>query len=228
VWGGPTGNLAADLAQRLGMHWCWAAAATGRPGHGDELLIGNAILSRWPIITHAQTALPVGSPGEEGRVALHARIDTPSGPLPLFTTHLTHGPGRSRIRLAQVRVLAGFVAEHATQCAYPPVVTGDLNAEPASDELRLLGGLLTAPAVLELVLIDAWCYADPTDAGFTRDRRNGHNADSIMPDSRIDYVLVGLPQQGRGQVRSVALAGHTPVAGVWPSDHFAVLAELQQ
>ncbi len=49
VWGAPGDNSAAELAGRLGMHWCWAAAATGR-GQGDqELSIGNAILSRWPI-----------------------------------------------------------------------------------------------------------------------------------------------------------------------------------
>jgi hypothetical protein len=49
----------------------------------------------------------------------------------------------------------------------------------------------------------------------------------VIPDSRIDYVLVGLPRQGRGKVRSAGLAGASPVGGVWPSDHFAVVAELQ-
>src|SRR5439155_1275107 len=79
----------------------------------------------------------------------------------------------------------------AADCAYPPVVTGDLNAEPGSDELRLLGGLLTAPAAPGLVLIDAWRHADPGDPGFTWDRGNGYQASSIVPDSRIDYILVG-------------------------------------
>jgi endonuclease/exonuclease/phosphatase family metal-dependent hydrolase len=108
------------------------------------------------------------------------------------------------------------------------VVTGDLNAEPASDELRLLGGLLTAPAVPGLVLVDAWRYADPADPGFTWDHRNGYQAGSVLPDSRIDYVLTGLPVDGRGKVRSVGLAGNAPVDGVWPSDHFAVAADLQE
>jgi endonuclease/exonuclease/phosphatase family metal-dependent hydrolase len=136
--------------------------------------------------------------------------------------------GHSQVRLAQVRTLAGFVAGHASDCAYPPVVTGDLNAEPGSDELRLLGGLLTAPAAPGLVLIDAWRYADPGNPGFTWDRRNGYQANSIVPDSRIDYVLVGPHRQGRGRVLSARLAGTAPVDGVWPSDHFAVVAELQQ
>jgi endonuclease/exonuclease/phosphatase family metal-dependent hydrolase len=228
VWGGPGANLAAELAGRLGMHWCWAEAAKGRAPGGDGLSIGNAILSRWPIAAQAEVGLPVGGLADESRVAVHARIEAPGGALPLFTTHLSYGLGLSQLRTAQVRALAGFVAEHAADCAYPPVVTGDFNAEPGSDELRLLGGLLTAPAVPGLVLIDAWRYADPGDPGFTWDHRNGYQADSLIPDSRIDYVVVGVPRHGRGKVRSATLAGARPIEDVWPSDHFAVVADLQE
>lgn len=228
VWATPAENMAASLAGQLGMHWCWAAASAARRMDGEEVLIGNAILSRWPITSDARAALPAGDAAEEGRVAVHARIDTPGGALPFFTTHLTYGPGRSQLRAAQVRALAEFVSEHAAQCAYPPVVTGDLNAEPGSDELRLLGGLLTPPAVPGLVLVDAWRYADPADPGFTWDHRNGYQSGSVIPDSRIDYILVGLPRRGRGKVRSVRLGGDEPVEGTWPSDHFAVVADLQE
>ena len=224
VWDAPGENLAARLAEQLGMRWCWGAASRER----DGLTLGNAILSRWPIAAQAQAELPAGGPAEEGRIAVHARIDTPGGALPMFTTHLTYGLGRSQVRVAQVRVLAGFVAGHAADCPYPPVVTGDLNAEPGSDELRLLGGLLTDPAAPGLVLIDGWRYADPGDPGFTWDRRNGYQASTIVPDSRIDYILAGPPRHGRGHLRSAKLAGATPVGNVWPSDHFAVVAELQQ
>ena len=43
-----------------------------------------------------------------------------------------------------------------------------------------------------------------------------------------DYVLVGPHRKGRGRVQSVRLGGTAPVDGVWPSDHFAVVADLQQ
>ena len=226
VWGGPEESQAVDLAGRLGMHWCWAEAGNVRDADGTKLFIGNAILSRWPITAHAAEALPVGAT-DEGRVAVHARVDAPGGALPMFTTHLTYGPGRSSLRVAQARALAGFVAEHSGGCTYPPVITGDLNAEPGSDELRLLGGLLTDPAVPGQVLLDSWRYAGPGDPGFTWDLRNGYQGGSVIPDSRIDYVLVGLPRQGRGRVESVRLAGNAPVDGVWPSDHFAVVADLR-
>jgi endonuclease/exonuclease/phosphatase family metal-dependent hydrolase len=224
VWGASGENQAAELAERLGMHWRWTAASRER----DGLTLGNAILSRWPIAAQTQAELPAGGPAEEGRIAVHARIDTPGGELPMFTTHLTYGLGRSQVRVAQVRALAAFVAGHAADHAYPPVVTGDLNAEPGSDELRLLGGLVTDPAAPGLVLIDAWRYADPGDPGFTWDRRNGYQASTVLPDSRIDYILVGPHRHGRGRVQSVKLGGTAPVDGVWPSDHFAVVAELEQ
>ena len=232
VWGGPGGsdpgeNLAIDLAGRLGMHWCWVETGKARDEDGTQLFIGNAILSRWPISAQAAEALPV-SVSDEARVAVHARIDTPGGALPIFTTHLTWGLGRSALRVAQVRALARFIDEHSSGCTYPPVVTGDFNAEPGSDELRLLCGMLADPAVPGLVLLDSWRYADPADPGFTWSLRNPYQDDSLIPSSRIDYSLVGLPWQGRGRVEAVRLAGTGPVDGIWPSDHFAVVADLQE
>ena len=44
----------------------------------------------------------------------------------------------------------------------------------------------------------------------------------------IDYILVGLPRDGRGKVRSVRLAGTAPVDGVSRSVDFAVVADLEQ
>jgi endonuclease/exonuclease/phosphatase family metal-dependent hydrolase len=225
VWDVPDGNLAADLAERLGLRWCWARAHPPHPDGGVS--IGNAVLTRWPIVALNEIELPIGD-APERRVAVCARIGGPAGVLPFVTTHLTYRPGGSAIRLEQVRALAGFVAEHAVDCAYPPVVTGDLNAEPDSDELRLLGGLLTNPAVPGLVLLDAWRYAPTDDPGFTWDRRNAYQTHSAIPDSRIDYVLVGLPRQDRGRIQTARLGGNAAVNGVWPSDHFAVIADLSE
>jgi endonuclease/exonuclease/phosphatase family metal-dependent hydrolase len=227
VWEADGHNLAGDLAERLGMHWCWGPAADGHDRAGNEAVIGNAVLSRWPISAHEALPLPTAKVGE-GRIALHARIDAPAGPLPMFTTHLSYRPGASAVRTAQVREFVPWAADRLADCAYPPVVTGDLNAEPGSDELRLLGGMLTAPVVPGMVLLDTWRYADPADPGFTWDRRNGYQGGTVLPDSRIDYILVGLARQGRGRVQSARLAGNAPVDDVWPSDHFAVLAELNE
>ena len=45
----------------------------------------------------------------------------------------------------------------------------------------------------------------------------------------IDYVLVGFPKLGgAGQVRRAEVAGDQPGnAGLFPSDHFAVMADVR-
>ncbi len=227
VWGAPEGNLAAELADRLGYHWCWASVPAVRQAQrpDTDLRIGNAVLSRWPLLDHAELPLPVAE-GEHPRMALFARIDAPGGPLPFFTTHLTHRADASAERVAQVRALLPFVDEHRQGCAYPPVVTGDFNSEPDSDEMRLACGLLTAPVVPGLVLIDAWRYAPAGDPGVTWDVGNPFIGELGLFNARIDYVLVGPPRNGLGRVLAVRRAGTTPVDGVYPSDHYAVVADL--
>jgi endonuclease/exonuclease/phosphatase family metal-dependent hydrolase len=227
VWAGRGEHQAAQLAELLGMHWTWTASPAPERWQrriGDPAMqIGNAILSRWPITEQASQPLPA----DGGRVVLFARVQAPTGPVPFFTTQLTSSIGQSAVRCRQVADLCWFVAAR-TDPGFPPVVTGDLNAEPDADEIRLLGGHKTAPVVPGLVLVDAWSYADPMTPGWTWDRRNPHVAATGEPSARIDYVLVGLPTAtGAGRVRSVRLIGDQPVDGVWPSDHAGVLAELQ-
>jgi endonuclease/exonuclease/phosphatase family metal-dependent hydrolase len=231
VWGQGEENLAADLAGELGMQWTWVASPSPdrwrrRLGNHD-LDFGNAVLSRWPMADRAELHLPCDDGADDGRTALHVRVRTPSADVPFFTTHLSSAPYQGALRLTQVERLAAFVAGHSPRRGFPPVVAGDFNAVPQSDEMRRLGGYLTAGPVPGLILLDAWEYADPADPGLTWDRRNPHVAPVRMPSARIDHVLVGLPRPGgAGYVLEARLAGDRPEGGVWPSDHAAVLVRL--
>jgi endonuclease/exonuclease/phosphatase family metal-dependent hydrolase len=111
---------------------------------------------------------------------------------------------------------------------YPVVLVGDLNAEPDSDEIRLLCGHKTAPAHPGFVLVDAWRHAAGDDIAWTWDRANPHVRSTMEPSARIDYVLVGPPHsERRGHVLSARRIGAEPIRGIWPSDHAGVLAELE-
>ncbi len=230
VWDTPGENQAETLARELGLHWTYAPSPAPQRWQrrtGDPAGVGNAVLSRWPLADVRVRHLPAAPDELDGRLVLHAALDTPAGVLPFFTTHLSSSPAGSALRCEQVRHVARFVAAHSGH-ALPAVVTGDLNAEPDSDEVRLLCGSKTAPAAPGVVLIDAWRYADRTDPGWTWDRRNPHLAQTGVLDARIDYVLVGLPARaGHGVVRSVGLVGQGPPGAPWPSDHLGVRVELQ-
>jgi endonuclease/exonuclease/phosphatase family metal-dependent hydrolase len=231
VWGCPDENLAQWLATELGMHWAWAASRAPQRWQrkiGDPTVdIGNAVLSRWPITDQAVAQLPARPDEDDGRLALYARVAAPGHEVPFFTTHLTSALDASAVRCDQVRVLAEFVAARRWGTAFPPVVTGDFNAWPDSAEVRLFGGYRTAPAVAGQVLFDAWEYADPAQPAATWDRGNPYVEAGHEPSARVDYIHVAPPgPDGLGRVTAVRRAGDRAVAGVWPSDHAAVLAEL--
>ncbi|MFC4031521.1 endonuclease/exonuclease/phosphatase family protein [Streptomyces polygonati] len=236
VWGsadgtGPDGNLAGWLAERLGMHWTWSRSPVQdrwhkRNGGDTSVDVGVAVLSRHPLLETAERRLPAGDFRDDGKTALYASIDAPGGPLPFFTTHLNSGLGESAVRCAQLREVAAFIGERA-HGAYPPVLTGDFNAEPDFDELRLIRGYQTAPAVRDLVLLDAWRFADPELPRGTWNMTPEEAVTFGRGPSCIDYILVGVPDASRrGMIRSARRAGHLPVDGVQPSDHAAVVAEL--
>ncbi|MFF3740153.1 endonuclease/exonuclease/phosphatase family protein [Streptomyces sp. NPDC002566] len=231
VWASGGENQAEWLARELGLHWAWGPSPS--PGRwrrriGDASVdVGNAVLSRWPVVEREVLELPAPADLADGRTALYARLATPAHDVPFFTAHLSSAPAAAAVRRQQVTALAEFVARHRGDTPFPPVVTGDFNAVPDSDAVRLFGGYKTEPAVPGQVLYDAWEYADPTAPSATWTPENPYAARLLEPPARIDYIHVGLPgPSGEGHIRAVRRAGHGPVDGVWPSDHAAVVADL--
>jgi endonuclease/exonuclease/phosphatase family metal-dependent hydrolase len=222
VWGEPGGtSLAAELAGELGYSHAYAARL-----RLDGVEMGNAVLSRWPITTSEETPLPAPPVAEEQRLVLRADVDGPRGPFQVFSTHLNWRFDHSAIRQDQVRTIAEAVAA-ARPRTFPPVVGGDFNAEPDSDEIRMMTGRAAVP-VENLVFHDAWDAAGDGGPGFTWSNTNPYAAVNLEPDRRIDYVLVGWPKEGgAGSVTRCEVVGTEPVDGVVPSDHYGVLAELR-
>ena len=116
-----------------------------------------------------------------------------------LTTHLNWRFEHSHIRQRQVADLARFV-DSMRPWEHPPIVCGDFNAEPTSEEIRMLKGLTTCP-VEGLVFHDAWSVAGDGRAGITWNNTNPYVKVELEPDRRIDYILVGwLAARGAGHV----------------------------
>jgi endonuclease/exonuclease/phosphatase family metal-dependent hydrolase len=215
----------ATIAEALGYEFA-AAAGLGLDLAPESL--GNAIVSRWPIRASESRLLPAPAGFDEMRVVLRAEIEGPRGSIEVFCTHLNWRLDQSHVRQQQLRAVCELIAETKDQRTYPPILCGDLNAEPMSDEIRILTGLAAAP-VPKLVFFDSWAAAGDGGPGYTWSQTNPFTALDPEPrHARIDYVLVGYPQEGAaGEPVACRVAGDEPAVGVYPSDHYGVVTELR-
>ena len=223
VWATDEGqDQAAELASELGYEVARTTDGDGRPQR-----FGNAILSRWPIRSHEMIRLPDGEGNPSHRSALTAVVDAPAGPQSFTVTHLAWQYDAGSLRARQLDAVVDLLARHRPEdpTAPPPVLGGDFNAVPDSDEIRRLTGL-TTPYRPGLVFTDCWA-AVGDGPGHTWTRNNPHSVDALWPRRRLDYVFVAWPRpKPLGNPRSADLAGCRPHDGMVPSDHYAVVVEL--
>lgn len=165
---------------------------------------GNAILSRFPIVSVDRAYLPaVGTLLRRGY--LGATLDVGGREILFISTHLQHinDPGihdddpEADLYPVHTEQIEAILTEWGG--AQPAVLTGDFNARP---EWRQIEELIAAGWV------DAWAEAGEGE-GFT--------SSALDPQHRIDYVFhtPDLVAVDAGVIRSRA------------SDHFAVAADIQ-
>ena len=151
-------DQAAVLGELTGMH---AVFGEAMPYDGGSY--GEAVLSRWPIVSFKSHALPYQD-GHEPRAALAVRVKPDKGLPELFFvgTHLCHQSDQTRLWQC------GMLNTLFVNSTLPVVLASDLNAMPGSRPMKelLSGGWIDADAV----------GAQPT-------------APSSSPRRRIDYVL---------------------------------------
>jgi len=216
------GNQAQWLAETLGG---WPMAYAGaRYGPVDGVRFGNAILSRRPVEATSQIDLPERRDEQEvQRVVLHAR----TGGVDVYCTHLAWQLHDALLREQQVRALVRFVEETSDPAApLGPVVAGDFNAEPDATAIRYLCGLATLDGT-STYFQDAWRLAGDGGPGLTWSNANPHAALDAEPDRRLDYIFSGFRgRSAAGRPLACRVVADAPVEGVWPTDHFGVLADL--
>jgi len=223
----PDNDQASEIAEGLGYNIAYGVAAD----YSGGLKFGNALLTRYKILDNRTFRLP-GADSGETRSLLYALLETPWGRLPVFVTHLNWKLHHGVVRVKQ----AVYVAERILVLApveadfLPPILMGDLNADPQSDEIRYLKGQHVIDG-RSVYFADVWDYADTPGPGHTYARDNAYALKNGEPNRRIDYIFARGPDKlMRGEPSNVARAFTESVAGaeglVWASDHYGVVCDL--
>jgi endonuclease/exonuclease/phosphatase family metal-dependent hydrolase len=183
-------------------------------------LSGVAVMSRWPV--RRESSLAFGA----ARVQF-AELSGPRGMIQVYGLVMdAWWFDESQARQDAVRGLLAHVNQ-AQDTRAPLVICGDFNADPGSDEIRMLTGRTAAP-VPGLSFYDAWEVAGPPGPGQTWSNSNPWATQLLWPDRRIDYIFAATPRTGgAGHPVHTALLGTRPVSGTYPSDHYALQANLR-
>lgn len=202
------------------------------PPFGDRYG-GTAVASRWPHRVVETLDLRLLDATDVPWATLATVIDIPTAGELLFIA--TTGSWRLDAESARERqavALTDLDARHRR--ILPTIIAGDLNASPESASVRYLTGLQSL-AGRSVHYHDAWTIAGH-GPGHTWTVDNP-NAQAVMAAvvrqpqhrRRIDYIFVGSAQahpNAWAEVRAVSLAFDQPQDGVWPSDHFGLMADL--
>jgi endonuclease/exonuclease/phosphatase family metal-dependent hydrolase len=225
VWAGEGSTQADQLAEHLGLHALFAGPSypPAPSGNGvadhDGIDLGIALLSRWPVLDHQVHVLPARHRPFDP-VTLTARLDHPTGPLPVVVTCLDYGVPYTDDRIAQ----GAFIAELATRPEFdgpcPVVLMGDLNAAADSPTLRAVCDVLT----------DAWAAGGGDADAITLPSSHPSaplEAGPQLVDQRIDHIFFRPGREDQHVlVEDVRLIGDA-VEGTFPSDHRGVVADLR-
>jgi endonuclease/exonuclease/phosphatase family metal-dependent hydrolase len=196
---------------------------------------GASIASRWPMTPVIEEPLHVSDRLDDehpwiGSLAV-VRVDIPAFP-PLLLAH--HKPswqrGYAHERELQAVLAARAIDAYVADSQQHVVLVGDFDDTPASSSVRFWSGW-QALEQMSVCYLDAWEELHPGEPGFTLTNANPLVARGDMPldrGRRIDYVFVRCGIHGPTmRVISCDRLFTEPVDGVWASDHFGVVADLE-
>lgn len=213
---------------------------TWKEADDPSFRFGSAILSRWPIADSRAWRLPVADNPEDDYLTSMPweLVWARTAGLDIFTCHLAAAPSHGRHRVVQVQEIDRLVRDvrgdrdvlkQAERDPMPAILTGDFNAEPASDEIRFLKGHAQL-GPHSVFWQDAWEVAGEGGPGLTQDWRTHPLAAQLnVHRKRIDYVFVGDPflrAGGGGRVLAAEVVADKPLTGIQASDHCGLLVEI--
>jgi endonuclease/exonuclease/phosphatase family metal-dependent hydrolase len=216
------GNVPERIARALGFHMIYAPA-TNRIFHLsllDNAIVGimgfkegAAIVSRYPIIASEVFDLPRCRSHFEPRILLRADIDSPRGPVRVFSTHTARGDDCQMERVGEL--------VRSDRAAGPSILMGDFNTVETSKVLTILRD--------EAGFVDAFRATNPNAPGATVWQRIEVEQPTVS--RRVDFIFLSPGEASSAALRSSRIVLDRPgrLTGgraLWPSDHYGVFAEL--
>lgn len=133
-----------------------------------------------------------------------------------------------RERELQAVAAARFLEELVPARERHVVLAGDFTSDPEAANVRFIAGRQSLEGA-SVCYRDAWESVHPHEPGETFTPDNPLVADWDWPFRRLDYVFVRCGEHG-GPTLAISRCERifdTPVDGVWASDHFGVVADLE-
>ena len=230
----PELNQLDDLLRGTGLHGTHQTEAMLSSPPWIERYGGSAVATRWPHRVAEVLDLRLSDAQDVPWATLAVSVPIPNvGELLFVAASTSWRLEAESARERQAVALSDLDARHRGEL--PTIIAGDFNATPEASSIRYLTGQQSING-RSVHYHDAWAVAGE-GPGYTWNIDNP-NARSEMqaivrqPNHRrrIDYVFVGswyAHPNAHCYIESAQLAFAKPIEGVWASDHFGVLVDLE-
>jgi endonuclease/exonuclease/phosphatase family metal-dependent hydrolase len=230
---GPDRNQLDELIAGTDLHGTHQADALSyMPPYADRYG-GTAVATRWPHTTLEVLDMRIAGASDVPWCTIAVTVPIPGEGDVLFIGTTAAWPlDAEAVREQQAIALTDLDARHRQKL--PTIVAGDFNATSDAASIRYLRGLQSLQG-RSVHYHDAWEIAGdgPGHTWTTENPNTRKVVDAVVrqPErhQRIDYVFIGSWHQHRDaqcQVRSAAVAFDQPIDGVWASDHYGVVVDV--
>ncbi|MBB4570794.1 endonuclease/exonuclease/phosphatase family protein [Rhizobium leucaenae] len=195
---------------------------------------GAAIATRWPhkVVEVLDPRMPQAP--DVPWATLAATVDLGDiGSILFIGTTAAWRPAAEAARERHAVAITDLDSRHRQDL--PTIIAGDLNANPDAASIRYLTGRQSLDG-RSVCYYDAWEIGGhgKGDTWTVANPNAAAGAERIIGQAnyhrRFDYVLVGswdAHPNGRAEIQSAERVFDQPAGGVWPSDHYGVMVDIE-
>jgi endonuclease/exonuclease/phosphatase family metal-dependent hydrolase len=227
-------NQLDELLDGTGLHGTHQADVMAYAPPWTDRYGGSALATRWPHRIVEALDLRLFDAADVPWCTLAASVSLPDeGEFLFIASTASWRQGAESARERQAVAITDLDARQRQ--ALPTIIAGDFNADPHAASVRYLTGLQSLGGH-SVHYHDAWAVAGE-GPGHTWTFENPSTRSEIdqivrQPNHRrrLDYVFIGgwdAHPKAHCRVLSAALAFDKPSDGIWPSDHFGVVVDVE-